>query len=87
MVDFKGKGNPAPEYQLGSCQHLKENYGLGQMGSIVESLIMTTLQDMIGKDPKAKFPYHINSAISLLSMGICSSPNCCATVSAVLRGF
>lgn len=53
MLEFKGKGNLAPVYGPGICQHLQDDHGLGQEGIFAESYKMTTLQDMIGADPKA----------------------------------
>lgn len=40
IVDFKGKGNPALEFQLGICTHLKNDIDLGQEGIIFKSLIV-----------------------------------------------
>lgn len=37
MTNFKGKGNPAPEYGPGICQHLHNDYDIGQEGVVVES--------------------------------------------------
>lgn len=45
MTKFKGKGNPAHEYGPGICQHLQDDYALGQevvFGGSPMSLIFTT---------------------------------------------
>lgn len=59
MVDFKGKGNPAPQYGR-EFQHLQDEDGLEKEGVDAESPIATDLQDMIGDDPKAIFSHHID---------------------------
>lgn len=35
MTDFRVKGNPEPEYLLGFCKHLQDNYSLGQEGVLL----------------------------------------------------
>lgn len=59
-MNFRVKGNPASEYGPGICQHLKDDYALGHEGVVTKSPIATTLQDMIGDDPTAMFPHHID---------------------------
>lgn len=60
MVDFKGKGNPTPEYRLRTCHYLNDDIDLGQEGIMVESLIVTLLHDIIAEDPKVKFSHCID---------------------------
>lgn len=56
MADSRVKAILHPRFQLGICTHLKDDIVLEQESIIYESPTVTILHNMIGEDPKAKFP-------------------------------
>lgn len=50
MVDFRGNGVPAPEFQKGSCAGILDDISIGPESITGESPIATLLHDMIDAD-------------------------------------